>query len=153
MLPPTGGPVRNYLWMTKSKLRVKQFMNKTCAACTCNRLQSVPWKPIMNFDVTTLDDVKAPTTLSLRCSWETNALRARQDYKPHGKELNITNNKNELWKSVRLKSFQKPQLQLLSVNPRQVCHLLLILYLLHGYQSFFSCFEQVFLFFTQFFGG
>lgn len=108
------------------------------AACTCPRWQSVPWKPIMHFDLTTLDNVKAPTkldrfakekiTLSLRCSWAraTRLLTSRE-------ELNITNNKNELWKSVRLTSFQKPQLQPLSVNLRQVWHLSLILYLLRGY--------------------
>ena len=54
------------------------------------RWQSVASKPIVRFDVTTLDDVKADTkldrkiTLALRCLGDTRALRARRDYKPCG---------------------------------------------------------------------
>ena len=55
---------------------------------------------------------------------------------------NVTNNKNELWKTVRLTSFQKPQLQSISIFFKFVyscfllyllCHLYLLLIFLSRY--------------------
>ena len=64
---------------------------------------------------------------------------------------NITNNKNELWKTVRWTSFQKPQLQSVSISFK-FDHACLLLYFYVIY-TLFSCFERLFLCFTQSGGG
>ena len=61
---------------------------------------------------------------------------------------NITNNKNELWKTFRWTSFQKPQLQ----SSFKFVHACLLLYFYVIY-TLFSCFERLFLCFTQSGGG
>ena len=64
---------------------------------------------------------------------------------------NITNNKNELWKTFRWTSFQKPQLQSVSISFKFVyACLLLYFYVIY---TLFSCFERLFLCFTQSGGG
>ena len=37
------------------------WIKHVSAVCTCHRWQSFAWKPMMHFDATTLDDVKADT--------------------------------------------------------------------------------------------
>ena len=64
---------------------------------------------------------------------------------------NITNNKNELWKTVTWTSFQKPQLRSVSISFKFV-HACLLLYFYVIY-TLFSCFERLFLCFTQSDGG
>ena len=59
----------------------------------------------------------------------------------------VTNNRNELWKTVSVKSFQKPQLQSFSISIKFV-HPCLRLYLLY-YLYLLLTFWAVFLYFAQ----
>ena len=65
---------------------------------------------------------------------------------------NLTSNRNELWKTVSLTRFQKPQLQSFSIFFKLI-HPCLLLYLLCYKPSFIKHFEQLFLYFTQLCGS
>ena len=63
---------------------------------------------------------------------------------------NVTNNKNELWKSVRLTSLQKSQLQSASVFSKFVHPCFLLYEFAVLFKLPFLHFEGLFLWFTQF---
>ena len=64
----------------------------------------------------------------------------------------VTDKKNDLWKTVRLTSFQKPKLQSVSIFFKFV-HPCVLLYSAVLFIPFFYCFEGLFLCFTQFSNG
>ena len=87
------------------------FMNKTCPCCQqlSSRWQSVAWKTMMCFDVTTLDDVKADTnqTANRKSRWPCDA-REKHARFSRDEIINLAwrGTKQQLYRPVNYRDFR-----------------------------------------------